>query len=203
MTRGGSTKEVANSQPPVPGMLNPQVALLDRLLDITPPHLSRFFFANSGSEVVENAVKLARAHTGRTNIIAFDVRAAAFAAPLCAPPAVTAPAFPVQSPSECPSSHQLAMSAVLLFRVSLESALCWMDECVSSQGGYHGRTMGAMALTSSKTIYRQGFAPVMPQVRTTVTGGLLHSAAAVHTAQQTPDSSTPKPARCETDKRMT
>ena len=34
-----------------------------------------------------------------------------------------------------------------------------------SQGGFHGRTYGAMALTTSKTVYRQGFAPLMPQVR--------------------------------------
>lgn len=32
------------------------------------------------------------------------------------------------------------------------------------QGGFHGRTFGAMALTTSKTVYRQGFAPLMPQV---------------------------------------
>lgn len=36
---------------------------------------------------------------------------------------------------------------------------------VVAQGGFHGRTMGAMALTTSKTIYRQGFAPLMPAVR--------------------------------------
>jgi Aminotransferase class-III len=50
-----------------------QVELIDRLLDVTPPSLTRFFFANSGSEVVENAVKLARGHTKRTNVISFDV----------------------------------------------------------------------------------------------------------------------------------
>lgn len=32
------------------------------------------------------------------------------------------------------------------------------------QGGFHGRTIGAMSLTTSKTIYRQGFAPLMPGV---------------------------------------
>ena len=32
------------------------------------------------------------------------------------------------------------------------------------QGGFHGRTFGAMALTTSKTVYRQGFAPLMPGV---------------------------------------
>jgi Aminotransferase class-III len=55
-------------------VLGVQVELIDRLLDVTPPSLTRFFFANSGSEVVENAVKLARGHTKRTNVISFDVR---------------------------------------------------------------------------------------------------------------------------------
>lgn len=32
------------------------------------------------------------------------------------------------------------------------------------QGGYHGRTFGAMSLTTSKTIYRNGFGPLMSGV---------------------------------------
>eukprot|EP01103_Thecamoeba_quadrilineata_P000641 TRINITY_DN10553_c0_g1_i1.p1 TRINITY_DN10553_c0_g1~~TRINITY_DN10553_c0_g1_i1.p1 ORF type:complete len:444 (-),score=92.32 TRINITY_DN10553_c0_g1_i1:57-1388(-) len=32
------------------------------------------------------------------------------------------------------------------------------------QGGYHGRTIGTMSLTTSKTIYRAGFGPLMPGV---------------------------------------
>ena len=56
-----------------------QVGLLDRLLKIVPPSLSRFFFANSGSEAVDNAIKVARAHTKRQNIICFEV------APNCIP----------------------------------------------------------------------------------------------------------------------
>jgi 4-aminobutyrate aminotransferase len=32
------------------------------------------------------------------------------------------------------------------------------------QGSFHGRTVGAMALTTSKTIYRAGFQPLMPGV---------------------------------------
>lgn len=51
-----------------------QVGLLDRLLDVTPPDLTRFFFANSGSEAVDNAIKIVRGHTRKTNIISFDVR---------------------------------------------------------------------------------------------------------------------------------
>jgi len=50
-----------------------QAGLLDRLLGIAPKSLTRFSFANSGAEAVENAVKVARAHTGKQNIISFDV----------------------------------------------------------------------------------------------------------------------------------
>lgn len=90
-----------------------QVGLLDRLGRIAPEGLSSFFFASSGSEVVDNAVKLVRAATKRPNIICFE-------------------------------------------------------------GGFHGRTMGAMALTTSKTIYREGFAPLMPGVITAPYPYCLH-----------------------------
>lgn len=51
----------------------PQLGLIDRLTEICPSHLSRFFFCNSGSEAVDNAIKIARAATGKQNIIAFKV----------------------------------------------------------------------------------------------------------------------------------
>ena len=50
-----------------------QVALLDKLREICPEQLTRFFFCNSGSEAVENAIKIARGHTKKQNIIAFEV----------------------------------------------------------------------------------------------------------------------------------
>lgn len=50
-----------------------QSGLLDRLLEIVPSSLKRFSFANSGAEAVENAIKVARAYTGKQNVIAFDV----------------------------------------------------------------------------------------------------------------------------------
>ncbi|KAK9833580.1 hypothetical protein WJX81_008310 [Elliptochloris bilobata] len=81
----------------------PMAALLDRLLKICPSQLTRFFFANSGSEAIDNAMKIARAHTGKQNIICFE-------------------------------------------------------------NSFHGRTYGAMAITTSKTYYRQGFAPLVPSV---------------------------------------
>jgi len=75
------------------------IQLLERMKRITPDTLTKFFFCMSGSEAVDNAIKLARASTGRQNIIAF-------------------------------------------------------------QGGYHGRTYGAMSVTTSKTIYKQAFGPL-------------------------------------------
>ncbi|KAJ0395072.1 hypothetical protein P43SY_011460 [Pythium insidiosum] len=77
--------------------------LTDRILPLLPRGLDSMFFSTTGSEAVENAVKLARHATGKPNIIAF-------------------------------------------------------------QGGYHGRTLGAGSLTTSKTIYRAGFAPMMSGV---------------------------------------
>jgi 4-aminobutyrate aminotransferase len=50
----------------------PLTDLADRLSAVAPmrgPH--RFFYGNSGAEAVECAIKLARYHTGRQNIIAF------------------------------------------------------------------------------------------------------------------------------------
>lgn len=46
--------------------------LAERLDEITPAGIDTFFYANSGSEAVEAAVKLAKHATGRTNIIVGD-----------------------------------------------------------------------------------------------------------------------------------
>lgn len=82
----------------------PYLELIKRLLLLMPdPSLDSFFFWNSGGEAIEAALKIARAATGRQNII-------------------------------------------------------------SMQGGYHGRTYGAMAVTKSKTGYSEGFHPLMPGV---------------------------------------
>jgi 4-aminobutyrate aminotransferase len=64
---------------------------------------ARVFLTNSGTEAVEGAIKLARYHTGRPGIIAFE-------------------------------------------------------------GGFHGRTMGALTLTNSKLKQRAGFGPLLPMV---------------------------------------
>jgi 4-aminobutyrate aminotransferase len=52
-------------------MHRPLLTLVDRMSEVLPPHLDRMFFANSGSEAVEAAVRLARHATGRPNVIAF------------------------------------------------------------------------------------------------------------------------------------
>jgi 4-aminobutyrate aminotransferase len=77
----------------------PMLKLIAELKDIVPSSINSFFFSNSGAEAVEGAVKLARAATGKSNIVVFS-------------------------------------------------------------GSFHGRTAGAMALTTSKTIYRSGFQPL-------------------------------------------
>eukprot|EP00775_Hariotina_reticulata_P007774 gene7774-7972_t len=78
-----------------------QLELDASLARIMPANLTKYFYCNSGSEAVDNAVKIARAVTGRSAIIAFD-------------------------------------------------------------GGFHGRSIGAMSLTSSKVIYKQHLGPFMP-----------------------------------------
>jgi 4-aminobutyrate aminotransferase len=50
----------------------PMLQLIEELRKITPPAMDSFFFANSGAEALENAVKIARAATGKQNIIVFN-----------------------------------------------------------------------------------------------------------------------------------
>ena len=71
----------------------------DRLAEITPDGIDTFFFANSGAEATEAAVKLAKQATGRPNVIVFS-------------------------------------------------------------GSFHGRSHLTMAMTTSKTGYRAGYAPL-------------------------------------------
>lgn len=49
----------------------PMLDLVEQLLTVVPPTLDTFFFSNSGAEAIEASVKLARAATGRPNIISF------------------------------------------------------------------------------------------------------------------------------------
>ena len=52
-------------------MHRPLLNLVDRLGDVLPPGLDRMFFANSGSEAIEAALRLTRQATGRPNVIVF------------------------------------------------------------------------------------------------------------------------------------
>jgi 4-aminobutyrate aminotransferase len=83
------------------GYSGPQMELVERLRPHLPAHLTKLFFANSGAEAVESAVRLARQATGRDNVVAM-------------------------------------------------------------LGGYHGRTVGTLALTSSGAGYRGGRMGPMP-----------------------------------------
>ncbi|MGH7642807.1 MAG: aspartate aminotransferase family protein [Candidatus Dormibacteria bacterium] len=78
----------------------------ERVAAICPDPLDVVFFANSGAEVVDGALKLARRSTGRQGIIAF-------------------------------------------------------------RGAFHGRTFGALSVTTSKALYRAGYGPLLPGVQIT------------------------------------
>lgn len=77
----------------------PVVDLIEELKPVMPKGLDTFFFASSGAEAVEAAVKLAKHATGRPNVIVFN-------------------------------------------------------------GSFHGRTHLTMAMTTSKTVYREGYGPL-------------------------------------------
>lgn len=81
----------------------PVLELIDKLKNIVPSGLDRFFFSNSGAEAVEAAVKLAKRATGRSNIVVF-------------------------------------------------------------QGSFHGRTHLTMSMTTSKTVYRAQYQPLVPGI---------------------------------------
>ncbi len=50
----------------------PMLQLIEEIRKIVPPSIDSFYFANSGAEALENAVKIAKAATGRQNIIVFN-----------------------------------------------------------------------------------------------------------------------------------
>ena len=81
----------------------PMIELVDELLKIVPSKLDTFFFSNSGAEIIEGAVKLAKHATQRANVIVFS-------------------------------------------------------------GSFHGRTHLTMGMTTSKTIYRVGYQPLVPGI---------------------------------------
>ncbi|MEQ7009904.1 aminotransferase class III-fold pyridoxal phosphate-dependent enzyme [Actinopolymorpha sp. B17G11] len=81
-------------------MHRPLLTLADRLSEVLPAALDRVFFANSGSEAIEAALRLTRQATGRPNVVVF-------------------------------------------------------------QGSFHGRTIGAAAMTTAGTKFRAGFSPLM------------------------------------------
>lgn len=81
----------------------PLIELTESLRQVLPAPLDTFFFSNSGAEIIEAAVKLAKHATRRPNVIVFS-------------------------------------------------------------GSFHGRTHLTMAMTTSKTIYRAGYQPLVPGI---------------------------------------
>uniref|UniRef100_A0A6C0J4Y1 Aspartate aminotransferase family protein n=1 Tax=viral metagenome TaxID=1070528 RepID=A0A6C0J4Y1_9ZZZZ len=80
-----------------------QEILINKLVGILPNGHNNIYFTNSGTESIENAIKIARMSTNKPNIITMN-------------------------------------------------------------GGFHGRSLGAMSLCSSKVSYKKGFQPLLPGV---------------------------------------
>ncbi len=53
-------------------VIESQVTLARRLVELLPPPLERVYFTNSGAEAIECAMKVARKFTGRAGFVAFD-----------------------------------------------------------------------------------------------------------------------------------
>ncbi len=85
------------------GHLEPVTRLAEMIVAEMPEGLDTVYFGNSGAEVVDGALKLARRATGRSHIIAFS-------------------------------------------------------------GAFHGRTFGAISVTTSSLNYRTGYDPLLPDV---------------------------------------
>jgi 4-aminobutyrate aminotransferase len=85
------------------GHLEPVTRLAEMIVEEMPEGLDTVYFGNSGAEVVDGALKLARRATGRSHIIAFS-------------------------------------------------------------GAFHGRTFGAVSVTTSSLNYRTGYDPLLPDV---------------------------------------
>lgn len=85
------------------GHLEPVTRLAEMIVDEMPAGLDTVYFGNSGTEVVDGAMKLARRATGRSHIVAFS-------------------------------------------------------------GAFHGRTFGALSVTTSSLNYRTGYDPLLPGV---------------------------------------
>jgi len=85
-------------------MYEPYIRLAEKLCAIAPGAFDKMaLFTNSGAEAVENAVKIARSHTGRQGVVVFE-------------------------------------------------------------GGFHGRTLLTMSMTSKVKPYKFGFGPFAPEV---------------------------------------
>ena len=96
--------QIVHAPQQVFGTHEPQIELTHRLLEIMPTsNLNNFFYTNSGSESTDNALKIARRATGKTNIIAIN-------------------------------------------------------------GGFHGRTLGAMSVSSSNVNSKMSSQPLIPGI---------------------------------------
>jgi 4-aminobutyrate aminotransferase/(S)-3-amino-2-methylpropionate transaminase len=106
------------------------VEVCEALARLTPgSHAKRSFLVNSGAEAVENAVKIARAATGRSAVVAFDQ---AFHGRTLLAMSLTAKVMPYKKGfgPYAPEVYRAPFSYPFRASGSLDETLAWMEACV-------------------------------------------------------------------------
>ena len=142
----------------------PQIDLAERLAKIAPgPTPKKVFFANSGAEAIEGALKLARWHTKRTRVVAFygafhgrTYGAMSLSASKLVHRRGFSPLVPdihhIEFPRECPSECNHATCSLvseiertLFHRVAPpDEVAAIFVEPIQGEGGYHPLSMNCL-----------------------------------------------------------
>jgi len=121
-----------------------QVELTKKILNISPsPKLDNILYVNSGSEATDNAIKIARASTGKSNIISlnggFHGRTLGALSVTSSNLACTKNISPlISNIFFCPTPTKEAINQVLEFQSSPDNTAAIMFETVQGDGGIFG-----------------------------------------------------------------
>ena len=121
-----------------------QVELTEKILNISPsPTLDNIFYVNCGSEATDNAIKIARSYTGKSNIISlnggFHGRTLGALSVTSSNLACTKNISPlISNIFFCPNPTKEAINQVLEFQSSPDNTAAIIFETVQGDGGIFG-----------------------------------------------------------------
>jgi 4-aminobutyrate aminotransferase len=119
-----------------------QTELTDKMVSILPNNLDNIFYVNSGSEATDNALKIARKYTGKTNIITMN---GGFHGRSIAALSVTSSNLncrrgmvPLLSNILfCPDFNKSSIDKILDYQSAPEDTAAFILESVQGEGGIH------------------------------------------------------------------